>query len=177
MPGDDERESVLSGRLEEPPTEGRPSVGLRAGDRIVLPMRRGEVAEVGREVLLVRFDTQSSDGDLLPVAISEPWMLERELPPEPASLRESIAAAINRFSAEGGSNTPDHVLAGFLIGCLEVFDRAVVERARWYGRMDTPASGGGGHSIVRPVERAEVDRDQVLLLERMCCPLLRREEA
>lgn len=47
-------------------------------------------------------------------------------------LRHEIETAINRVSAEKGSNTPDFILADFLVSCLAAFDRATVERERWY---------------------------------------------
>lgn len=43
-------------------------------------------------------------------------------------LRSDIEAAINKHSAENGSETPDMILAVYLIGCLKVFDKAVNQR-------------------------------------------------
>ena len=43
-------------------------------------------------------------------------------------LRERIREAINCASAENGSNTPDFILAEYLMDCLKAFDRAT--RAR-----------------------------------------------
>lgn len=55
--------------------------------------------------------------------------------PEPTlSLVGRIREAINSVSAENGSDTPDFILAQFLIGCLNVFDNAVRKREDWYGR-------------------------------------------
>lgn len=51
----------------------------------------------------------------------------------PLSLRVEITAALNRCSAENGSDTPDFVLAEFLLGCLAAFDTAVACREKWYG--------------------------------------------
>lgn len=57
--------------------------------------------------------------------------------------RDEIKAAINRHSAENGSNTPDFILAEYLTDCLEVWDRTVRAREKWYGRepkvVDAPA--------------------------------------
>ena len=50
-------------------------------------------------------------------------------------LRKDIESAINRNSAENGSNTPDFILAEFLVGCLVAFDRAVNTREGWYSRQ------------------------------------------
>jgi len=55
--------------------------------------------------------------------------------------RAEIQTAINRCSAENGSNTPDFILAAYLISCLAAYDRAVTARERWYGRA--PVAVGG----------------------------------
>ena len=47
--------------------------------------------------------------------------------------RRELAGVINRFSMENGSNTPDFILAEFLYGCLQVFNRASNAREQWYG--------------------------------------------
>lgn len=48
-------------------------------------------------------------------------------------LRAEIATAINRCSAENGSNTPDFILAEYLTNCLAAFDAAIARREKWYG--------------------------------------------
>lgn len=55
-------------------------------------------------------------------------------------LRYEIEQAVNRVSAENGSNTPDFILAGYLVSCLAAFDRAVNDRERWYGRVNDGSS-------------------------------------
>lgn len=52
---------------------------------------------------------------------------------ERTPLREELAALINRHSLENGSNTPDFILAEYLLGCLGAFDKAARERTHWYG--------------------------------------------
>lgn len=52
--------------------------------------------------------------------------------PEQTEFRNHLAAAINRNSKEGGSNTPDFILANYLADCLEAFDRAAQRRREWY---------------------------------------------
>lgn len=53
-------------------------------------------------------------------------------PPAPlgVSLRKLLTDAINRASAEAGSNTPDFVLADYLVDCLDAFDRATQRRQK-----------------------------------------------
>lgn len=48
-------------------------------------------------------------------------------------LREAVRAAINRYSAESESDTPDRILAEYLMDCLRAFDKATNARTRWYG--------------------------------------------
>lgn len=56
-------------------------------------------------------------------------------PPAPkATLLETIQAAINCHSAENGSDTPDFILAEYLIDCLTAFDKAAKAREVFYGR-------------------------------------------
>ena len=50
------------------------------------------------------------------------------------SLRKLIESAINRVSAENGSDTPDFILVEYLVGCLAAYDKAVTSREKWYGR-------------------------------------------
>lgn len=48
-------------------------------------------------------------------------------------LRVKLARVLNAESVEGRSNTPDFILADFLAGCLDAFERSVVNRAEWHG--------------------------------------------
>jgi hypothetical protein len=49
-----------------------------------------------------------------------------------ARLEERIRAAVNSASAENASNTPDFILASYLIACLDAFNAATNARAKWY---------------------------------------------
>lgn len=57
------------------------------------------------------------------------------------TLEREIMSAINRVSRERYSNTPDFILAQYLLGCLENFERAVQQREAWYGRDARPSAG------------------------------------
>lgn len=50
------------------------------------------------------------------------------------TFREQLASLLNQHSKENTSDTPDFVLASFLHGALDAFDKATLERERWYGR-------------------------------------------
>lgn len=72
-------------------------------------------------------------------------VLPTELDPHPnPSLEGEIRRLLNLASAENASNTPDHILARYLISCLEAYNRAVIARAVWYRRLDSP----GGDLVV-----------------------------
>lgn len=45
-----------------------------------------------------------------------------------------LTSLLNRYSKENGSDTPDFILANYLIGCLKTFNYAQNEREKWYGR-------------------------------------------
>jgi hypothetical protein len=47
---------------------------------------------------------------------------------------KELEQLINKHSMENGSNTPDFLLAGYLKGCLDLFDATVRMREKWYGR-------------------------------------------
>lgn len=53
-----------------------------------------------------------------------------------SKLRKEIQDAINKNNIENGSDTPDFILAEYLIDCLRIFDRTVNARERWYGRKE-----------------------------------------
>lgn len=49
------------------------------------------------------------------------------------TLAQDIAAALNRASRENESDTPDFILAEYLLGCLAAFETATRARERWRG--------------------------------------------
>ena len=57
------------------------------------------------------------------------------MPSFEAELRELI----NRHSVENHSNTPDFILAQYLVSCLAAFNTATQQRETWYGRDARPS--------------------------------------
>lgn len=57
------------------------------------------------------------------------------------TLRDDIQHAINRNSAESGSDTPDYILARYLEASLAAFDLAVRDRDEWHGFKAWPGLG------------------------------------
>jgi len=61
---------------------------------------------------------------------------EREVP----SLHEQLCTMLNVASRENVSNTPDFVLARFMLASLEAFETATNLREAWYkGAPDEPS--------------------------------------
>lgn len=52
-----------------------------------------------------------------------------------STFQEDIRNAINRGSRENGSDTPDFILAEYMLRCLDNFNTAVRAREKWYGRQ------------------------------------------
>lgn len=52
----------------------------------------------------------------------------------PPTFQEELRQVINRHSKEGGSDTPDYILAKYLEDCLTAYNRTVQARESWFGR-------------------------------------------
>lgn len=59
------------------------------------------------------------------------------MPGHPQTFRDELAALLNKYSLENGSDTPDFLLASYLEQCLLLFGHAVQSREQWYGRGKT----------------------------------------
>jgi len=55
-----------------------------------------------------------------------------------AAFRRELGELLNKHCRENESNTPDFMLADYLIECLRALDEAINKRANWYGRFDSP---------------------------------------
>lgn len=66
------------------------------------------------------------------------------------TLTKELAAVLNRHSMEDGSNTPDFILATFLLDCLASWDKTVAARERWYGRGPESIEPKVGAPVVSP---------------------------
>jgi hypothetical protein len=53
---------------------------------------------------------------------------------KPGTFPHELEQLINKHSIEGGSNTPDFILAEYLKQCLIAFDMCVRRRDEWYHR-------------------------------------------
>jgi len=50
------------------------------------------------------------------------------------ALMDDLRGVINRHSRENESDTPDYLIAEYMLGCLEAYERTVVLRDKWHGR-------------------------------------------
>jgi hypothetical protein len=67
-----------------------------------------------------------------------------------SEFERDLTALLNRHSEETRSDTPDFLLASFLIGCLATFNRAVKRRETWYGRDGLRFPPRCGEVVDRP---------------------------
>lgn len=51
-----------------------------------------------------------------------------------SDFQKELTELINRHSKESGSDTPDFILAQYLIWCLNAYNRTIQAREKWYGR-------------------------------------------
>ena len=58
--------------------------------------------------------------------------------------RQELESLLNRNSMENGSDTPDFLLAEFLVIQLNTWDQFVQRREQWHGREIPNATLGGG---------------------------------
>lgn len=49
---------------------------------------------------------------------------------------KELQVLINRYSKENGSNTPDYILANYLLGCLQNWNKHVMHRSDFYSNRD-----------------------------------------
>lgn len=52
----------------------------------------------------------------------------------PEEFKRDLMHIINKHSLEGGSDTPDYILAEFLCSCLLAFNSTVKARSKWFGK-------------------------------------------
>jgi hypothetical protein len=55
------------------------------------------------------------------------------------SLFDELRKLINRRSIESRSNTPDFILAEYMLTCLRAFEKASKDRELWYGKELRPS--------------------------------------
>ena len=56
-----------------------------------------------------------------------------------SSLQYELTMLLNKHAKETSSNTPDFVLAEYLLGCLKAYTKAVQRTKQWQGGNDEQA--------------------------------------
>jgi hypothetical protein len=56
-----------------------------------------------------------------------------------------LIQVLNANRKENESNTPDFILANYLIDCLKTFNKASKRREQWYGKSLLINGDGGGN--------------------------------
>lgn len=54
------------------------------------------------------------------------------------NLQEKLRVLLNKYSVESKSNTPDFILAKYIMNCLDAFTEAVQQRDDWYHENHKP---------------------------------------
>lgn len=70
-----------------------------------------------------------------------------------ANLIWEFSQVLNRHSLESDSNTPDHILAEYLVDCLANLNLAVTSRENWYGRDGKDLTQLGHQELVERVTK------------------------
>lgn len=79
--------------------------------------------------------------------MTEPSSTDSTKPEE--RFRKELEALLNAHSCENASDTPDFILADYLIECLAAYDKAVTRRTLWYNpvasvRLEEPPAEPAG---------------------------------
>lgn len=57
-----------------------------------------------------------------------------------SDLEKDLAGVLNSYSQENASDTPDFILAEYMLACLAAWNQGVQKRDKWYGREPNPFS-------------------------------------
>jgi len=57
-----------------------------------------------------------------------------------SNFEKELQDLLNRHSKENESNTPDFILASFLVDCLDAYTSASSRRESWYGKKMEPGT-------------------------------------
>jgi hypothetical protein len=50
-----------------------------------------------------------------------------------SKLFDELSALLNMHNRESKSDTPDFILAGYMLACLRAYEKAVKDRDKWLG--------------------------------------------
>ena len=61
------------------------------------------------------------------------------------ALTREISSVLNKYIQENRSNTPDYMLAEFMLGCLNVYENTISKREVWFNRPDPLNNASPGY--------------------------------
>ena len=83
---------------------------------------------------------------------------------EMKTLEQELRCLLNHHSAENESDTPDFILARYLLSCLSAWNTATQQRETWHGRDASP-SGAGKVPVAREGIEDMVPRSRLNAIE------------
>lgn len=61
--------------------------------------------------------------------------MDQDISLKELSLSHRLSGLLNEYSMENNSDTPDFILAEYMLNCLTAFNLATHRREQWYGRV------------------------------------------
>lgn len=103
------------------------------------------------------------ESELAGVARADREREQGDVPPDPRDeLRSEITTALNCACAENESNTPDFLLAEYLLGCLRVFDAAVRARDAWHSTEPAMPGTAPSQAVSDDLPRVAVSNEEMV---------------
>lgn len=138
--------------------KGQPGAIWSEGDNLYIGTLEGALTVSPGDWII-----RGTKGELYPCKpdIFEATYMPEDMAPKPAAtLADDLAATINRWSCEGwAGDTPDFILAEFLIGVMRQLGATVGAREKWFGRdrvavtvPDIPFNPRATQRILYPAE-------------------------
>lgn len=80
-----------------------------------------------------------------------------------SSFRKELEHIINANSMENGCDTPDFILADYLVSCLEIFDETTRRRTLWYAPGDRYEAGmvDANNKLDRQVDELKLENQRL----------------
>lgn len=80
------------------------------------------------------YDVLNDCLDKLKQWTKDDFVVLTEIVPKEEQFYRELTSLLNKYSKENESNTPDFLLASYLIRCLDAFNSITNSRENWYGR-------------------------------------------
>lgn len=54
-----------------------------------------------------------------------------------SEFERELSGLLNKYSLENKSNTPDFILARYMVKCLNAYNKAISKRDKWFNNSNT----------------------------------------